>query len=222
MAFTNQLDQTRKDLEKAISDPTPLYAVVGAGDLAIGKLRGAREELSAMATKGPRALRDQAQAVLEEASARADAVQADVKAAPDEMLALPVKAQNLLGEMLTTAVSMYGELAGRGKSLVTRVRKQQATVDLTHQAKSTVSKVKAASTTAERSAAATRTSVKATTTRAKRAAAATRPSAKATGTTAKKSTAKTATSVKAATTSARKTASAAKKAASSAAAKTGK
>lgn len=196
MAFTNQLDQTRKDLEKAISDPTPLYAVVGAGDLAIGKLR--------------------------DAGARVEAVRADVKSTPEQMLTFPDRAQTLLGDMLATAVSTYGELAGRGKSLVTRVRKQQATVDLADQAKATVSKVKAASTTAEKSAAATRSAAKGTTTRARKSAAATRPSAKATATTARKSAAKTATSAKAATTSAKKTASATKRAAASAANKTGR
>ncbi|MBA3308932.1 MAG: hypothetical protein H0U28_02585 [Nocardioidaceae bacterium] len=160
MAFT-QLGKTRKDLEKRISEATPLYAVVGAGDLAVQKIRDARAELSARA------------------------------ATPEHLMTLPAKARAVLGDAVASAESRYDDLAGRGKHLVTRVRNQEATVDLEKQAKTTASRAKATSTSAKKTAATAKESAAAT----EKPATTTKRSAKAT------------------TTSAKKTASAAKKAA---------
>ena len=180
-------------LEKTL-DKTPLYAVVGVGDVAVATLRNARAELNARAASiDPNAFRDQARATVE-------SVQAEVRSAP-------ARAQDLLGEMIATAFTAYGELAGRGKSLVTRVERQQATSDLQEQAKNTVSRAKATSTTAKKQASSTASAAKKATTSTTR--------------TAKKSARRTTTSAKATTTSARKTASATKKATAAAANKTG-
>lgn len=165
MAITGTFEKARKDIRKTVSDPTPLYAVVGIGDVAVETVRGVRAELSTQAADfAPRAL---------------------------------------LGDVVSTAAARYGELAGRGRSLVTRVRKHDATVELGDQATSTRSKAKAATTTAKKSAAATRTATKSA------------------GTTARKSGSNTKAAVKSAATSGRRTATAAKKAAEATAAEAG-
>lgn len=179
MPLTSVLDKTRTDLERALSDldKSPLYAVVGVGDLAVSKLRNARGEI--------------------------------------DVQSVPSKAQGLLGDAIVSAFSAYGDLAGRGKSLVTRVRRQQATSDLQEQAKSTVARAKATRTTVKKQASATQQSAAATTSTAKKSAAATKS-------TAKKSAGRARSSVKATTTSAKKTASATQKASNAAATKTGR
>ncbi|MEJ7690386.1 MAG: hypothetical protein WKF76_08160 [Nocardioidaceae bacterium] len=179
MPLTSVLDKTRTDLERALSDldKTPLYAVVGVGDLAVAKLRNARGEI--------------------------------------DVQSVPGRAQGLLGDAIVSAFSAYGDLAGRGKSLVTRVRRQQATSDLQEQATSTVARAKATKTTLKKQAGATKQSAAATASTA-------RKSAAATTSTAKKSASRAKSSAKATTTSAKKTASATKKATSAAANKTGR
>ncbi len=179
MPLSTVLDKTRSDVERALSDldKTPLYAVVGVGDLAVAKLRNARGEI--------------------------------------DVQSVPSKAQGLLGDAIVSAFSTYGDLAGRGKSLVTRVRRQQATSDLQEQAESTVARAKATRTTVKKQAGATTQSAAATTATA-------RKSAAATTSTAKKSASRAKSSAKATTTSAKKTASATKKATSDAADKTGR
>ncbi len=201
MALNANLEKTRKDLEKTLANSTAFHVVVGAGDLAVEKLRVVRAELSSRAASfDAKALRDQATTTV---AARAGSVQDDVRAAPEQVKALPVKAQAVLEEVVASALSTYGELAGRGKKVVGLVSNQQATTDLKKQAKTTVTQAKAATTTAKKSAASTKTS------------------AKATATTAKKSAAKTKSAAKATTTSAKKTATAAKKATEDTAAKLG-
>jgi len=194
MTFTTNLEKTRKDLEKRISDAAPLEALVGAGDYAVAKLRGARAEISSRIDNF-------------DAKGLVAQVQADVKSAPEQAKELPGKAQAVVGDVVTTvvttAVSTYGDLADRGQTLITRVRGQQATQDLEDQLGATSAKVKAATTTAKKSASATKSS------------------AKATATTAKKSAAKSKTATKSAATSAKKSASAAKKAADDTASKVG-
>jgi len=223
MANTSTITKTRKDLEKTITEATPLYAVVGAGDLAVERLREARAELNSAAAK------------------------LDPRTAPKRVLALPGRATNAIGGAVATAVNTYGDLAGRGKNLVTRVRKQDETSALQGQAQTAVRSAKAATTTAAKSAAATKTAAKRTTTTAKRtasdaastvgtsarrttvtakksasdAASKVGTSAKGTTTTAKKSASRTQTAAKSAATSTRKTAKAAKKAADATSAKVG-
>jgi len=170
MTLTTQLDKARKDLEKtvtdlekALADPRPLYAVVGLGDLAVGFVREAGSELATRAaTFDAAALRDQAQARV---NARMGSAQADMKGAPE-------KARTLFGEYVDAAASAYDGLAGRGQKLVTRIRNQQATEDLQSQARSTATRTKAATTTAKKSASATRRSAKAASTSAKKTASA--------------------------------------------------
>jgi heparin binding hemagglutinin HbhA len=166
MAFPVSIEKTRKDIESTLTDPTPLYAVVGIADAAAAKLRSARAELGA----------------------RAAAVQSDVKATPAQVWTLPSRAQALLDDAVTGALSTYSGLAGRGKTVVTRVRSQEASVELEHQAKATNAKVKAATTTAKKSTAATRKSAKSATTTTRKSVAATKTAAKSAATSSKRTT----------------------------------
>ncbi len=208
MALSATIEKTRKDIEKRLADTGALNAVVGASDLAVKKLREAQADLTARAASiDPKALRDQAQAT--------------VVSAPEQVKALPTKAQAALGEAVATALTTYGELAARGSDLVARVRRQQATQDLKAQASTAVSHAKATATTAQRSASSTKSAVKSATTTAKKSAKTTKTAAKSATTTAKKNAAQTKTSAKSTVTSAKKTATAAKKAADATASKVG-
>jgi hypothetical protein len=193
MTFTTTIEQTiektRKDLEKTLSDPTPLYVIAGAGDFAVEKLRAAATEFNAKAAKvDPKVLAEQAQASV---AHRVGSLQSDVQSAPDQFKELPAKFQAALTEAAATALSgavaAYGDFAERGEVIVTRIRKQQATKDLEDQLGATTAKVKAATTTAKKSAKATKTSAKSTSTTAKKSAAKTKTAVKAASTSVKKS-----------------------------------
>ncbi len=212
MALSATIEKTRKDIEKTLADSNALNVVVGAGDLAVQKLREAQADLSARAAAlDPKALRDQAQAT--------------VVSAPEQVKALPTKAQAAFGDAVATALTAYGELAARGNNLVARVRRQQATEDLKAQASTTMSHAKGTTTTVKKSAASTQSAAKSATTTAKKSAKksakSTTTAAKSAATTARKNAARTKTSAKSTSTSARKTVTAAKKAADATASKVG-
>jgi hypothetical protein len=108
-----------------------------------------------------------------------------------------------VGETVDDLNKQYVDLAARGRTLVGRIRRQQATQDLKAEAEETTSRAKTTRTRAART--------------ADQAADSAKKSARATGTAAKS----TRSSAKATGTSAKRTATAAKKATQSAAAKTG-
>jgi polyhydroxyalkanoate synthesis regulator phasin len=123
-----------KELEESLANSTPLQAMVGAGDLAVEKIRAAREELAhRSATFDPKAFREQAQATINE---RVEALQTEMQSAPERIQALPekaqalpekaqewpAKAQALFADLVSTAFSTYGDLAGRGKTVISSVR----------------------------------------------------------------------------------------------------
>jgi heparin binding hemagglutinin HbhA len=208
--------------------PTPIFAVLGATDVAVERVRAVIADLPS------------AQAQFE---ARVSAVQADVekrakefdpKAIGAKAQELPTRAAARALEVASIGQARYEELAERGKAVVDAIRTQASTQQLFSQAGSTVSRGKAAVTTARKAAddtyaailgtlgvtraqaeevvASTRTSTKA-------AAKKTTTSAKKTVTTAQKGAAATKTAAKGTRTSAKKTASAASKAASDGASK---
>ena len=200
-------------LTDQIKNSTAVQALVGAGDFVVERIRtGARsidvENASARAQTA--------------AQERVDQLVAELRDLPEQLRALPDKAQAAAAETLSIALSQalttYGDLAERGEHLVTRIRNQQATKDTVAQAKTTKSQAKGTATTAKKSA-------KKTASTTKRSAAQTRKKPGTTGRTAKKSATKSAsatrTRAKATGTSAKKTASAAKKATSDAAKKVG-
>jgi hypothetical protein len=215
------LDDLRKNV-----DPTPLYAVVGATDLAVEKAREARVDLTKRA--------EQARADLTPATVQARAVKV-----ADQVKELPALAINQGMVVSGKVAEGYADLATRGKTFVKRVRTQKSTQDFLAQAETTVAQAKGAVTTArhaaseiERSAKATITTgrhevakvaavlndtvaeeTKVAETEVKKSAKRTRTAAKRTSTTTKKATKRTTSAAKATATSARKTAEAAEKAA---------
>jgi hypothetical protein len=89
-----------EQLEKSFKDPTPFYAIVGAGDLAVKKVREVRAEAQERMAKTP-----------------------DVKTLPD-------KAQAAMSDVVSQAFSTYTELANRGKDLLTKMREQPVSSEL--------------------------------------------------------------------------------------------
>lgn len=224
---------------------TPLFAVVGATDLAVERAREARVR---------------AEQVRAEARVRADKVRADLQAdfAPtavqkragvviEDVKAFPTKALNQGVATLDEVTKGYEGLATRGEKLVTRIKNQKATKDLVEQAETTLSLGKGAVTTARKAVLDVRASALATfttgrkeavkvadtlvdtvaddaeiaATEVKAAAKRTRTAAKRTSTTATRATKRTTTSAKATTTAAKKAAATSTKATTTAAAKVG-
>ena len=83
---------------------------------------------------------------------------------------LPQEAERIRARLPGEAAKTYEQLARRGESLVTGVRRSRATQQATEATGNAVSRTKAASTRARRSAKATRTSAKAAGTSVRRAA----------------------------------------------------
>lgn len=205
------------DIRKSVTDRTPVFALVGATDLVVQKVRTAREQASAQVAQ----LRG---VDLDPARLRAGAQQ------------LPVRLLNTSVDVAGKAEEAYGDLATRGERLIDRIKRQKATQDLLAQGKVTLSRGKAAVTTVRKAAGDTRTAAKATVTTAKREGSdvladtqasvakrttGTKTAAKRTATTARKRTSTAKSTVKATATSARKTAATAAKAAESATDKIG-
>ena len=227
-----------KDIRKTVTDSTPVYAAVGATDLAVEKVRDARARMiSARADLDVTALQDKAVklAVKRAEKAREQAQQ------------MPALALNQTLEAAGKAQQTYADLAVRGHKLVKRLRSQKATKDLFAQAGSTVSLGKGAVTTVRKAAVDTQRVAKATLTTGRheaevvieavvasvsreakvttgtvrKSATATRTAVKRTSTTAKKSTTSARRATKSAATSAAKTATAAAEATKTATPKVG-
>ncbi|WP_042390373.1 hypothetical protein [Streptacidiphilus melanogenes] len=119
-----------EDLRKTLSDPTPLYALAGAGDLAVEKLKTVPELAAALAADR-KAAQEKAAARLGEAQTRLNGAQAKVTEAvqtlPTDLKSLQEKAQGLAlqsvgraAEFAVKAREAYDELASRGKLVVDR------------------------------------------------------------------------------------------------------
>jgi hypothetical protein len=225
---------TRTESRRPALNPTPLFAVVGATDLAVERVRAAAASASAVQSQ-----------VQSQFEARVSAVQADVeklvndfdpKAIRTQAQEVPNKAAARALEVASKAEATYEDLAKRGKSLVDRVRSQASTQDLVNQAGNTISRGKAAVTVARKAADETASAILGTLNVGKReatgvvdkteedvqaAANATRASAKKTATTTRKAAASTRSATKGVETSASKTASNASAAAKAAAKKVG-
>ncbi|WP_353951293.1 hypothetical protein V6K52_16880 [Knoellia sp. S7-12] len=213
---------------------TPLFAVVGATDLAVERVREARLRAEKARTElradlAPTAVQKRAEIVIE-----------DVKA-------LPTKALNQGVATADQVTKSYEDLAVRGEKLVTRIKNQKATKDLVAQAETTLSLGKGAVTTARKAVVDVRSSALATFTTGRKeathvaqivvdtvaedadfaatevqaSAKRTRTAAKRATTTATKARKRTTTSAKATTTSAKKAASSTPKATAKAAEKVG-
>lgn len=110
-----------------IKRPTPLYAVVGAGDAVVKKIRGididpdtVKSQVNDLPTKA-QATATKAQA---KATERFGTVVDDVKHIPDQLKTLPDKAQAVALQAMSKATEAYAEFAVRGEVVVQRVRKE--------------------------------------------------------------------------------------------------
>jgi heparin binding hemagglutinin HbhA len=146
-----------------ITKSKPFYAVAGAGDFAVKKLREVPSRLSTLRMD------------------RKD-IESTIATIQVESKALPGKAQTvavgLAGEVAGKADAVYGDLVTRGRSVVTRIRRQKATEELEAKAGTTVRRTRATTRTAKKAAAETRSSARGTATTARKRAAATTKAAK--------------------------------------------
>ncbi|WP_427885775.1 hypothetical protein ACQHIV_25455 [Kribbella sp. GL6] len=148
---------------------TPFYAIAGAGDLAVEKVRAVGVDVTARFAKlDQKTLQAELTKAQTELAKRFEAIVADARTAPAKLRELPKTAQTGLTVVLGQAEETYEDLAGRGKDLVERIRHQQATEDLEAAAKTTVSKAKATRTTAKKTAQTASRNLKATATSARK------------------------------------------------------
>jgi hypothetical protein len=157
---------------------TPFYAIAGAGDLAVEKVRAVSVDVTARFAKlDQKALQAELTKELTKAQGeltkRFEAIVADARTAPAKLRELPKSAQAGLTTVLGQAEETYEDLAGRGKELVERIRHQQASEDLVDTTKTTVSKAKATRTTTRKTANTATRNAKATATGARKTAKAT-------------------------------------------------
>ncbi|MFB6889654.1 hypothetical protein ACFCX4_10110 [Kitasatospora sp. NPDC056327] len=113
------------EIKKTLTDPTPLYALAGAGELAYEKLREVPGRVEALAADR-RGTQEKATARLAEAQAK---VAGTVTTLPADLRVLQEKAQTFALQQVGRAVELavkaketYDGLAERGKVVVDRGR----------------------------------------------------------------------------------------------------
>lgn len=230
---------TATQTRKSSTEPTPLYALVGATDLAVEGVRHAISDagrLQAEVQAEAKAQFEQLQSELAKRGAEVQKLLGEPKRLQSELEHVPGLVIGRTMEVAAKAETRYEELAERGKTLVERLRTQKATQDLISQGKATISRTKAAVTTARHAAEDVAASARetlyvgkreaeavteGTTAAAEAGAEATTEAAEATATTARRRVAHTRAATKRAATSARKTAAAAVEAAEAGAEKIG-
>lgn len=122
------------EIKKTLSDPTPLYALAGAGDLAYEKLREVPSLVESIAADRKGA-QEKATARLHVAQSRLIDAQAKVTetvtALPTDIKVLQEKAQTFAlqqvgraAEFAVKAKEVYDELAERGKVVVVKGRQE--------------------------------------------------------------------------------------------------
>lgn len=116
---------------RKLADTKPFYAVAGCGDLAVEKIR-----------EVPVALQ-QVQGRLQDFAAT-------------DRAQLQQRAVGYAGSLATLATDAYDDLAQRGRSLVSRVQRQEATQELEAQVSAASRQAKAARTSARKTAATAR------------------------------------------------------------------
>ncbi|MFI5533640.1 hypothetical protein ACIA8O_34400 [Kitasatospora sp. NPDC051853] len=116
------------EIKKTLSDPTPLYALAGAGDLAYEKLREVPGKVEALAADR-RGAQEKATAALQEAGAKLVGAQAKVtetvtglpsnlKGIQEKVQGLALQQVGLALELAVKAKEAYDELAVRGRTVV--------------------------------------------------------------------------------------------------------
>ncbi|HET8601316.1 MAG TPA: hypothetical protein VFL99_13385 [Segeticoccus sp.] len=131
--LTKDLTKDLSGFTKALRDARPVYAAVGATDLAVAQVRKARtraEQLRAELTR-------------EDLRRRADELAGQAQQVPNEALSRTALAAG-------QAQDTYADLARRGQELVARLRRQQSTKDLFAHADTVIAQGKGAVTTVRR------------------------------------------------------------------------
>jgi heparin binding hemagglutinin HbhA len=150
-----------KDIRKTVTDTTPVFAAVGATDLAVEKVRDARARaVAARADLDVSALQDKAMdkaaklqgKAMDKATMLQDKAIKRAEKLAEQAQHIPALALNQTLEAAGKAQETYAELAVRGHKLVKRIRTQKSTQDLLAQADSTVSLGKGAVTTVRKAA----------------------------------------------------------------------
>ncbi|MEQ7009417.1 hypothetical protein ABN028_24910 [Actinopolymorpha sp. B17G11] len=119
-----------RNTRKSSTEPNPLYAIAGAGDLAVEKIREiskiATDKLGSLETADPAVVSDRVQERIEE---RADALAMVLRTASDDLRIqakdLTEKAQSAVQMALIQAGDTYETLSERGKGAVIRIRSVQ-------------------------------------------------------------------------------------------------
>jgi heparin binding hemagglutinin HbhA len=158
-----------KTITTTKANPTrPFYAAVGGVDIAVAFARTGLSDVQTRLSKvdlEPKALADQGRTLV---VARVDELQKEAKVLPSRFEA---KVNELVAGLNGTVDDLnkqYVELAVRGKNLVARIRRQQATQDLKAETKKTVTRAKTTTTQAKKAASTAKSSAKATRTSAKK------------------------------------------------------
>jgi heparin binding hemagglutinin HbhA len=125
---------------------TPLFAVVGATDLAVERVRAAAANASAVQAQF------EAKVTAVQADVEKRVIAFDARTLRSQAQEVPVRAAARALEVASKAETAYEELAKRGKQLVDRVRSQPSTQDLVVQAGNTLSRGRAAVTVARKAA----------------------------------------------------------------------
>ena len=158
MSITTEIRRTVVDARAALTDPKPLHAVAGAGDLFVERVR----TTVAAQQRALQSVRFQPSALPARMSAAVDGVRGAV-------VGLPEHAQGVVVDSAARANRTYDGLARRGATLVGRVRRQAASQELGEQIQNTVRSAKTTTTTARKAGAATSSRAKATATSARKA-----------------------------------------------------
>jgi len=132
-----------KDIRKTVTDTTPVYAAVGATDLAVERLRDARSRATARAAAVRLDL---------DISTMQDRAVKRFEKATEQAQQIPAHVRDQTVEVAGKARETYSGLAVRGEKLVKRIRNQKSTKDLFAQAGNTVSLGKGAVTTVRKAA----------------------------------------------------------------------
>jgi len=119
-------------IQDRIQNFTPFYAVIGAGDLAVEKIRRVSTDVQARSSK----------VSLEPKRLQADIekLQGDVETAAkhgvENVRSTQAKAQQraeaVFNDVVAQATTTYDSLAGRGRTLVNRILRQQSTQQAGH------------------------------------------------------------------------------------------
>ncbi len=146
-----------EDIRRTVTESTPVRAAVGATDLAVERVRTVvahRAETQAKLEERLTKVQHSVEKAVSDFDAKALQAKArealDPKALQAAAQQVPALAVSRALEVASRAEARYESLAERGKVLIERLRGQKATQDLISQGKVTISRTKAAVTTARK------------------------------------------------------------------------